>query len=154
MAESSKNSERDLLRLGYSLMASIVIVLCIICALVVYLWKDRKKVHIQREMDVDVINMSSSVNASEMVDGNVRKVIDGKVVDVVLQKSTAESGIDINVRMVMQGSAKVTIGPSSEHIVEGVEIKENSSESSSDLWDQQGHSQPNTQTKDVIRSTS
>eukprot|EP01083_Nonionella_stella_P193122 713589_1 len=88
MAESSKNSERDLLRLGYSLMASIVIVLCIICALVVCLWKER-------EMDVDVINMSSSVNASEMVDGNVRKVIDGKVVDVVLQKSTAESGIDI-----------------------------------------------------------
>eukprot|EP01083_Nonionella_stella_P105788 304492_1 len=111
MAESSKNSERDLLRLGYSLMASIVIVLCIICALVVYLWKDRKKVHIQREMNVGVINLSSSIDASEMVDGNVTKV-DDKTTDVMQQKSTALSGIDINVRMVMKGSVKVTVGSS------------------------------------------
>eukprot|EP01083_Nonionella_stella_P310599 1104190_1 len=68
---------------------------------------------------------------------------------------TARAASDvIDARMVIQGSAKVTIGAPSNHIVEEVEIKEDCSESSSDLWDQQEHSQPNTQTKGVIRNTS
>eukprot|EP01083_Nonionella_stella_P181506 650432_1 len=66
---------------------------------------------------------------------------------------TARAASDvIDARMVIQGSAKVTIGAPSNHIVEEVEIKEDCSESSSDLWDQQEHSQPNTQTKGVIRN--
>eukprot|EP01083_Nonionella_stella_P265182 898613_1 len=68
---------------------------------------------------------------------------------------TARAASDvIDARMVIQGSAKVTIGAPSNHIVEEVEIKEDCSESSSDLWDQQEHSQPNTQTEGVIRNTS